>query len=71
MIANACKIDATVPANGPGLDTKAELAEFLRLTGRTIENLQKQGLPHYRIGPRRNRYDRQAVLAWLAKGGAR
>lgn len=44
---------------------KHQLAEFLQLTPRTVENLHQRGLPHFRIGPRRNRYDKAAVLTWL------
>jgi phage terminase Nu1 subunit (DNA packaging protein) len=45
--------------------TKGQLAEFLKLTPRSIENLHRRGLPFYRIGCRRNRYDLNAVRAWL------
>lgn len=68
----------TDPASvGPGLQlwTKAQVAEFLGLSERSVENLHARGLPVYRIGPRRNRYDRQSVMAWLEAtcraGGAR
>lgn len=53
------------------LDTKESLARFLGVTTRTVEHFQRRGLPYYRLGPRRNRYDRAAVLAWLEKGGAK
>lgn len=61
------KVSVDVARKSGGLITKGELAEFLGLTGRTVENLQKQGLPFYRIGPRRNRYDLKAVTAWLER----
>lgn len=44
---------------------KEQLAAFLGVTQRTVENLQRRGLPFYRLGPRRNRYDLAAVRAWL------
>ena len=56
---------AATPDSKGGLLTKEELAAFLRLTPRTVENLQRRGLPFYRLGPRRNRFDLGAVKAWL------
>lgn len=44
---------------------KRALAAFLGVTPRTVETYQRQGLPYYRLGPRRNRYDVGAVRAWL------
>ena len=49
----------------PRLATKREVAEFLQVTPRTVETYQRLGLPHYRLGPRRNRYDLAAVKKWL------
>ena len=48
-----------------GLLTKSEVAQFLGVTERTVENFCRRGLPFYRLGPRRNRYDLAAVRAWL------
>ncbi|MGE4181226.1 MAG: hypothetical protein AB7J34_15485 [Limisphaerales bacterium] len=48
-----------------GLLTKRDLASFLGVTPRTIEAYQRRGLPFYRLGPRRNRYDLAAVRSWL------
>lgn len=45
--------------------TKRDLAAFLGVTPRTIELHQRRGLPFYRLGPRRNRYDLAAVRRWL------
>jgi phage terminase Nu1 subunit (DNA packaging protein) len=45
--------------------TKRALATFLGVTPRTVEIYQRQGLPFYRLGPRRNRYDLGAVRSWL------
>ena len=47
------------------LVTKREVADFLPVTPRTVETYQRQGLPHFRLGPRRNRYDLLAVRKWL------
>ncbi|HAB17277.1 MAG TPA: DNA-binding protein [Verrucomicrobiales bacterium] len=47
------------------LATKREVARFLQVTPRTIETYQRLGLPHYRLGSRRNRYDLSAVQRWL------
>lgn len=47
--------------------TKRELAVFLGLTPRTIELYQRRGLPFYRVGRRRNRYDLLAVRRWLRR----
>lgn len=49
----------------PGLVTKRGVASFLGVSTRTVEAYQRQGLPYYRLGPRRNRYDLSAVRAWL------
>ena len=43
---------------------KVELAYSLRVTTRTIENREREGLPVVRIG-RSIRYDLDEVLAWL------
>lgn len=50
-----------------GLLTKRALASFLGVTPRTVEIYQRQGLPFYRLGPRRNRYDLAAVRSWLER----
>ncbi len=47
--------------------TKRALASFLGVTPRTVEIYQRQGLPFYRLGPRRNRYDLAAVRSWLER----
>ncbi len=47
------------------LHTKAQTAAFLKVTEHTVENLQRRGLPFYRLGARRNRLDLVAVKAWL------
>lgn len=45
--------------------TKHELARFLGVTSRTVEEYQRRGLSFFRISARRNRYDLVAVRAWL------
>lgn len=47
------------------LSTKLEVADFLRVTTRTIEAYMKKGLPHYRLGRRRTRFAMGAVRDWL------
>lgn len=53
------------PSDDPVLLNKRALAALLSVTSRTIEVYQRQGLPYYRLGPRRNRYDMAAVRSWL------
>jgi phage terminase Nu1 subunit (DNA packaging protein) len=55
----------SVSSDPTQLATKREVARFLQVTPRTIETYQRLGLPHYRLGPRRNRYDLAAVKKWL------
>jgi excisionase family DNA binding protein len=55
-----------------GLLTKKEIAQFLRLTTRSVEHWQKRGLPHFKLGARRVRYrlaDVQAFLESTCKRG--
>jgi hypothetical protein len=47
--------------------TKRGLAEFLGVTVRTVETYQRRGLPYFRLGPRRNRYDLVMVRQWLER----
>ncbi len=54
-------------AETSSLLTKRALATFLGVTPRTVEIYQRQGLPFYRLGPRRNRYDLGAVRSWLER----
>jgi len=55
----------SVSSDPTPLATRREVARFLQVTPRTIETYQRLGLPHYRLGPRRNRYDLAAVKKWL------
>ncbi|MGE3308465.1 MAG: DNA-binding protein [Limisphaerales bacterium] len=55
------------PAANSSLLTKRALASFLGVTPRTVEIYQRHGLPFYRLGPRRNRYDLGAVRSWLER----
>ncbi len=50
-----------------GFVSKAVVARFLGLTPRTVENLHTRGLPHFKFGPRRNRYDLAEVKAWAER----
>ncbi|MCC7375761.1 MAG: hypothetical protein IT581_13975 [Verrucomicrobiales bacterium] len=54
-------------AANSSLLTKRALASFLGVTPRTVEIYQRQGLPFYRLGPRRNRYDLASVRSWLER----
>ena len=47
------------------LHSKVEIAAFLGVTQRTVEAYQRLGLPFFKLGPRRNRYDLLAVRGWL------
>ncbi len=62
----------TLPTTQPtaenlSLLTKRALASFLGVTPRTVEIYQRRGLPFYRLGPRRNRYDLTTVRSWLER----
>jgi len=61
------KIDKDIRETDPRgrLLSKREVAGLLNLSVRTIDNLQRRGLPYMRIGPRRNRYDAAEVMAWV------
>jgi excisionase family DNA binding protein len=52
-------------SNRPELLTKSELAEYLKLTTRTVENWMARGLPHYKIGERRVRFKLAEVEQFL------
>lgn len=56
------------PANGdPEFVEKAEVARRTCHSVRAIVELQKQGLPFIRVGPRKNLYYWPAVREWLLK----
>lgn len=66
----AAELDSADPSPLRMVDrllTKRELAVFIGLTPRTIELYQRRGLPFYRVGRRRNRYDLLAVRRWLRR----
>jgi excisionase family DNA binding protein len=50
--------------NAPDLMTTQELAGWLRITRFSVYHYVKQGLPHYRIGPK-HRFKRAEVEAWM------
>lgn len=50
----------------PPNQTKDDVAQFLGVTARTVNNLMiHKGLPHYRIGARRVRFRLSEILEWL------
>jgi len=49
--------------------TRAEVADFLRVTPRTVYNMEKRGeLKSYRVGPRHLVYRRADILALVGAG---
>jgi len=48
--------------------TKKELADTLKVTEKTVDNLRKKGLPFFKVG-NNIRFDKNKVLSWLEKGG--
>lgn len=50
--------------------TKAELAQRLRVTGRTIDRYREEGLPTIPLSSRALRFDWDKVLAWLSDRSA-
>jgi|GEM_PF-3103003 len=47
--------------------SKKQLAGYLGVTGRTVGEYQRRGLPYFRLSARRNRYDLMAVRAGLER----
>jgi excisionase family DNA binding protein len=50
--------------NEPDLMTTQEVADWLRITRFSVYRYLKQGMPHYRIGPK-HRFKRAEVEAWM------
>ena len=50
-----------------GVVGKRVAAAFLGVTTRTVENLQRQGMPFYRISSRRNGYLIDEIKDWLMR----
>jgi excisionase family DNA binding protein len=48
----------------PDLMTTQEVADWLRITRFSVYHYVKQGMPHYRIGPK-HRFKRVEVEAWM------
>ncbi len=48
------------------LMTRSDLAKFLQVTTRTVDNLREKGLPTIMVGAS-PRFDPTAVKAWLAE----
>jgi len=51
----------------PGLLNRAEVAELLGVSKRTIDNLVTQGLPYVLLGRRTARFDPAEVMAWVKR----
>ena len=62
-------MNATYQVPAGELLTKEELATRLKVTQRTVESLQRSGLPYCRLGTRCNRYSWPAVYGWLFPNG--
>ena len=45
--------------------SKPEVARYMRVTPRTIDNHMARGLPHYKLGSRRVRFKLTEVETWL------
>lgn len=50
--------------NTDDLLTKKEVADFFRVTPRTITNWMKEGLPHVRKGKNYVRFEAEPVQKW-------
>jgi len=63
------KDETTGPDNfqARGVVGKRVAAAFLGVTTRTVENLQRQGMPFYRISSRRNGYLIDEIKDWLMR----
>jgi phage terminase Nu1 subunit (DNA packaging protein) len=44
--------------------TTAEVADFFRVSQRTIQNWRNEGLPHLKLNPRVIRYSLDELMAW-------
>lgn len=51
------------------LQTREDVARFLNLSIRSIDNLIARGCPHVRVSARCVRFRKNEVLAWLEAGG--
>ncbi len=56
--------------NSEKLLTKHQIADYLQLTPRTIELWMARGLPHYKLGDRRTRFDLAEVKSFLRENCA-
>lgn len=66
MFGKDCEPDAhSVQFDTHGLVDKKVTAEFLGVSRKTVEKLQREGLPYYKLGSRRNGYLIEEVKAWL------
>ena len=52
--------------SGMNLLTTSEIADFLRLSPQHITRLCRKGeMPHFRLGPKAYRFDKNLVLQWI------
>jgi excisionase family DNA binding protein len=51
----------------PAYLSKRQLAVYLGVTERSIVNFMKRGLPHYRIGNKLLRFNRQDAEQWMKR----
>ena len=49
----------------PGFASKRDVAALLGFSVRTVDNLMARGLPHYKVGRRRCRFDLAEVRDWV------
>lgn len=45
--------------------TKVELAEYLKVSKRTIERAVENGMPHYKMNDRTVRFELEEVKDWM------
>jgi hypothetical protein len=50
-----------------GLVDKKVTAAFLGVSEKTVEKLQREGLPYYKLSPRRNGYFIPEIKEWLVQ----
>ena len=50
----------------PEYETKEQLAQRLGISGRTVNNLMRRGLPYIRLGGKLLRFPKAIVDAWMA-----
>lgn len=56
-----------IPPRPPSLVGIHEVASDLAVSRRTVDHLIAKGLPHIRLGPRKNRFDLGEVRSWIRR----